>query len=202
MFKPCKTISNTIITIIKKKKKLNLAKNFLLVPLCWQLALPGNVWAAPTETVESDVRIPPMASEYLHRSSPRESLISVSVLGAVHKPGLYYIPSPSSVVKLLTLAGGGSENGDLTEVILRRDLNSPTLQKSSWLSPTSKRSYRLNLQSHIQSGEQNELYLAQNDVLFVPAKEPLISSDLSRTVSVVSLAMGIVLTSILISKNR
>ncbi|WP_374031200.1 SLBB domain-containing protein [Bdellovibrio bacteriovorus] len=59
----------------------------------------------------SDIKPPAQASEYIFRSSPKESLISVQLLGAVYKPGIYYVPANTELLKLLTLAGGTTNGG-------------------------------------------------------------------------------------------
>jgi phosphomevalonate kinase len=48
-----------------------------------------------------EIKEPPSASEYIYRSSPKESLIGVQLLGAVQNPGIYYIPTNTDVLKLV-----------------------------------------------------------------------------------------------------
>ncbi len=73
------------------------------------------------ETASSffEVKEPPRAAEYIYRSSPKESLIGVQLLGAVKNPGIYYIPSNTDVLKLLALAGG-TEDAELSEILVRK----------------------------------------------------------------------------------
>jgi competence protein ComEA len=73
-----------------------------------------------------EIKEPPRAAEYIYRSSPKESLIGVQLLGAVKNPGIYYIPTNTDVLKLLALAGG-SEDADLSEILVRKNRSD-----SSW----------------------------------------------------------------------
>ena len=66
-----------------------------------------------------EIKEPPRAAEYIYRSSQKESLIGVQLLGAVKHPGLYYVPPNTDILKLLTLAGGIDE-ANLSEVIVRK----------------------------------------------------------------------------------
>jgi hypothetical protein len=136
-----------------------------------------------------EVKEPPRASEYIYRSSPKESLISVQLLGAVKNPGIYYIPPQTDLLKLVTLAGG-ADDADLTEVVVRKT------------DPSQKGVYELDLEKLMKStSEVKSFKLAQDDFVYIPKKEPWISNDVSRSVTIVSLITSIVLTSILIEKN-
>lgn len=136
-----------------------------------------------------EVKEPPRATEYIYRSSQKESLISVQLLGAVKNPGIYYIPPQTDLLKLVTLAGG-AENADLTEVVVRKN------------DPSQKGVYELDLNKLMKSTtEVKPFKLAQDDFVYVPKKQPWISSDIAQSVTIVSLITSIILTSILIEKN-
>lgn len=136
-----------------------------------------------------EVKEPPRAAEYLYRSSQKESLISVQLLGAVKNPGIYYIPPQTDLLKLVTLAGG-ADDADLTEVIVRKS------------DPTQKGIYELDLNKLMKStADVKPFKLTQDDFVYIPKKEPWISNDVSRSITIVSLITSIVLTSVLIEKN-
>lgn len=149
--------------------------------------LQSQVTQAQTSFFE--VKEPPRAAEYIYRSSQKESLISVQLLGAVKNPGIYYIPPQTDLLKLVTLAGG-AENADLTEVVVRKN------------DPSQKGVYELDLNKLMKStSEVKPFKLAQDDFVYVPKKQPWISSDIAQSVTIVSLITSIILTSILIEKN-
>jgi len=137
-----------------------------------------------------EVKEPPRAAEYIYRSSQKESLISVQLLGAVKNPGIYYIPPQTDLLKLVTLAGG-SDDADLTEVIVRKN------------DPSQKGVYELDLNKLMKStSDVKPFKLAQDDFVYIPKKEPWISNDVSRSITIVSLITSIILTSVLIEKNN
>ena len=136
-----------------------------------------------------EVKEPTRAAEYIYRSSQKESLIRVQLLGAVKNPGIYYIPPQTDLLKLVTLAGG-AENADLTEVVVRKN------------DPSQKGVYELDLNKLMKStSDVKPFKLAQDDFVYVPKKQPWISSDVAQSVTIVSLITSIILTSILIEKN-
>ena len=136
-----------------------------------------------------EVKEPPRAAEYIFRSSPKESLITVQLLGAVKNPGIYYIPPQTDLLKLVSLAGGTNE-ADLTEVLVRKTDSSQ------------KGVYELDLNKLMKSSSEVKPFkLAQDDFVYIPHKEPWISKDVAQSVTIVSLITSIILTSILIEKN-
>ena len=136
-----------------------------------------------------EIKEPPRAAEYIYRSSQKESLIGVQLLGAVQKPGLYYVPANTDILKLLTLAGG-IEEANLSEVIVRKS------------DPSQAGVYELDMNKFMKSSTDSKPFkLTQDDLIFIPKKEPWISNDVSRTITLVSLVTTIVLTAVLIEKN-
>jgi hypothetical protein len=135
-----------------------------------------------------EIKEPPRAAEYIFRSSPKETLIGVQLLGAVKNPGIYYIPPTTDLLKLLALAGGEND-ADLSEILVRK-----TDSSQSGV-------YELNMKKLMKMSEAKPFKLAQDDFIYVPKKESWISSDVSKTVTIVSLLATIVLTGVLINKN-
>lgn len=149
----------------------------------------------------SDIKPPQQSSEYIFRSSPKESLIAVQLLGAVHKPGIYYIPANTDLLKLLTLAGGTTNGGDMSEILVRK------MEPKSWEEIKSKAineyqgAFEVDGEKIIKYGGAKSLKLAQDDFVYVPPKSQWISADASRGITMVSIVLGIVLTAVLIDKN-
>jgi hypothetical protein len=136
-----------------------------------------------------EIKEPQRAAEYIYRSSQKESLIGVQLIGAVQKPGLYYVPLNTDILKLITLAGG-SDDADLSNVVVRK------------VDPSQTGVYELDVKKLMKSSaEIKQFKLAQDDFIYIPKKEPWISNDVSRTITIVSLITSIVLTSVLIEKN-
>ncbi len=55
-----------------------------------------------------------------HQAEPE--MITIHIVGAVSKPGIYHLPAGSRVYELLEAAGGASEDADTTSVNLARPL--------------------------------------------------------------------------------
>lgn len=136
-----------------------------------------------------DIKEPQRAAEYIYRSAPKESLIGVQLIGAVQKPGLYYVPLNTDILKLITLAGG-TDDADLANIVVRK------------IDPAQPGVYELDVKKLMKSSAETKAFkLAQDDFIYIPKKEPWISNDVSRTITLVSLVTSIVLTAVLIDKN-
>lgn len=153
------------------------------------------------EGLLGDFRTPLQASEYIYRSSPKESLISVHLLGAVQKPGIYYVPAQTDLLKLLTLAGGAASNGDLSEILVRKTEVQGWDRIQSKAISEHRGAYEVDIKKFIQYGGSKQLILAQDDFIYVPQNEPFISAEVSRTVTIFSVVLGMALTALLIDKN-
>lgn len=164
----------------------NFLKKIICVTLAQLLFLQSFSFAESSSYFE--VKEPPRAAEYIFRSAPRETLIGVQLLGAVKNPGIYYIPPTTDLLKLLALAGGESD-ADLSEIIVRKT------------DPGQTGVYELDMQKLMKTTGGKQFKLTQDDFIYVPRKEPWISSDVSKTVSILSLLATIVLTGVLIDKN-
>ena len=136
-----------------------------------------------------DIKEPQRAAEYIYRSTMKESLIGVQLIGAVNKPGLYYIPANTDILKLLALAGG-TDDADLSNVLVRKT------------DPSQPGVFELDMDKFMKtSNEAKNFKLTQDDFIYVPKKQPWISNDVSRSITIVSLITSIILTAVLIEKN-
>lgn len=158
-------------------------------------ALAGNELGAV-----GDIKTPSQAAEFIYRSSPKESLISVQLLGAVQKPGIYYVPTNTDLLKVLTLAGGSNSNGDISEVLVRKQEPSQWAKVQSKAVDEHRGTYEIDVQDLIKRGGGEVLKLNHEDLIYVPPKEALVSPEASKTVALVSVVMSIALTGLLISK--
>jgi hypothetical protein len=165
----------------------NFFKKIICITLSQVLILQSTAFAQSTSSF-FEVKEPPRAAEYIFRSAPKETLIGVQLLGAVKNPGIYYIPPTTDLLKLLSLAGG-EVDADLSEIIVRK------------VDPTQVGVYELDMKRLMKTTGGKQFKLTQDDFIYVPKKEPWISNDVSRTVSILSLLATIVLTGVLIDKN-
>ena len=162
-------------------------KKIICISLSQIFILQSTAYAQSTSSY-FEVKEPPRAAEYIFRSAPKETLIGVQLLGAVKNPGIYYIPPTTDLLKLLALAGG-EQDADLSEIIVRK------------VDPAQSGVYELDMQRLMKTTGGKQFKLTQDDFIYVPKKEPWISNDVSRSVSILSLLATIVLTGVLIEKN-
>jgi competence protein ComEA len=165
----------------------NIFKKIICITLSQIFILQSTAFGQSTGSF-FEVKEPPRAAEYIFRSAPKETLIGVQLLGAVKNPGVYYIPPTTDLLKLLALAGGEND-ADLTEIIVRK------------VDPVGNGVYELDMKRLMKTTGGKQFKLTQDDFIYVPKKEPWISNDVSRTVSILSLLATIVLTGVLIDKN-
>jgi competence protein ComEA len=147
-----------------------------------------------------DIKAPQQASEYIYRSSPKESLISVQLLGSVQKPGIYYVPTNTDLLKLLTLAGGSSNGGNFSDVMVRKTEPADWSKVKSSALDEHKGTYEVDVQELIKQGGGNSLTMAHNDLVYVPPHESFLSPETSKTMTIVSVGLSIVLTGLLIGR--
>lgn len=105
-----------------------------------------------------------------------QALIRVSVLGEVRAPGPFAVEPGTTLLQILTRAGGPSERADLTKAQVVRD----------------GRAIRVDLQSALAGSVAGRYALFSNDVLYVPRKRGFTRESLGLLFSglgvVVSLA--------------
>lgn len=126
------------------------------------------------------------AAEIVYRNDPEEVLIPIYLMGAVGKTGLFHVPPRTDLVTLLTLAGGPGLSSNLREVIHRRQM--PTVSVSE-----------VDVMAMLTNPELKSPMLKANDVVFIPSKEPIISSDTMLVMGFISGITGLILTGLLLS---
>ena len=151
-----------------------------------------------------DLKGPQQTAEYIFRNSARDNLISVQLFGSVARPGLYYVPDDTDLLKLLTLAGGVNNVGELQEVFVHKS------EPKSWLSydrnflkQVSGTAYKVDVDGFLKkSSAFKPLKMAHQDFIYVPRREPFISEDAYRAVTVASVVLSAILTGFLIDQYR
>lgn len=135
-------------------------------------------------------------SEFLFQDYKNQELISIRLLGAVAKPGLYHVPKNVNLVTLLTLAGGPTRNADIEKIKIGNDSKAFTGKKS--VATFKQKNLTLNLNRAITAGSDPKYMLQSNDIVLVNQKKAWISSDTFRLVSILSVVLSGVLTALVI----
>jgi protein involved in polysaccharide export with SLBB domain len=106
-----------------------------------------------------------------------QPLIRVSVLGQVRAPGLYPVEPGVSIIQLLTLAGGPTDEANLKRAQVVRD----------------DRAFTVDLQSALGGSAAGRVALYSNDVVYVPQRHSLFSREnVGLAATLASLALTVV----------
>ncbi|MCK4235134.1 SLBB domain-containing protein [candidate division WOR-3 bacterium] len=99
------------------------------------------------------------AGYYIYLGEGDELLISVQIWGQVKSPGLYSLPEKSDVVTLLSLAGGPTENADLSKIrMIRKGIEKDSL-------------FTINLKKALLEGDKEKVILKPGDIIeIIPSK--------------------------------
>lgn len=129
-------------------------------------------------------------SEFVFQSYKGQELMTIKLLGAVQKSGLYHVPKKMDLATLLSLAGGTTSDANLQKVLIGQDKS--LAQTPEGQAP--QKSLELNVEEKLEKGEINLYDLRANDVVLVKRKEPIIGTDTWRLISLISLALTSILT--------
>lgn len=152
-------------------------KKYLTFCLCY-LFLSQRLWAAD----RMDRYRIGTPSEFVFQSYKGQELMTIKLLGAVQKSGLYHVPKEMDLATLLSLAGGTTSDANLTNVLVGQ--KTKTVQKS----------IEINVEEKLEKGEINIYDLRPDDVVLIKRKKPVIGTDTWRLISLISLALTSILT--------
>lgn len=128
-------------------------------------------------------------AEFVSGNYPGAVLIRVNLLGSIQRSGIHHVPTRTDLLTLLALAGGPTADADLTEVVLKRKKRGR------------EEVVPLNLEEIVKEPGNRGPELEPNDMVFVPAKTPLINPNVVTTVSLLSSVLAIVVTSVVLMKK-
>lgn len=140
--------------------------------------------------------------EYVSGNYPGAVLIPVTILGPVPKQGIHHIPTRTSLVKFLSLAGGVTPNVDLSEVVIKRMVGrekSPNGKNNEAVSQ--EEIIKIDLGDLLESAGSRGPLLQQDDIVVIKENHPLIDNNTILAISVISSLLGIVVSSIVISNE-
>ncbi len=173
-----------------------------LAALLGQIAFVPVASAARGENI-LDMKGPQQTAEYIFRNSPRDNLITVQIFGSVARPGMYYVPEDTDLMKLLTLAGGVETSSELDEVVVRKMDGKPwAAMRSSYVKQKNTNTYIVEVDELLRKSVSiKPLKMNHDDFVYVPKQEPWISNNFSKVVSLVSVVLTGVLTYVIIKEK-
>lgn len=146
---------------------------------------------------------PQQTAEYIFRNSPKDVLISVQLFGSVARPGLYYVPEDTDLLKLLTLSGGTLNSSEMEEIIVHKaEVKSWENLKLKSLEKSQSGTYQVDVDSLLRNESSvKPLKMGHQDFVYVPQKSPWISNDASRAITLGSILLSAALSVLLFQKN-
>lgn len=127
-------------------------------------------------------------SEFVFQSYKGQELMTIKLLGAVQKSGLYHVPKQMDLATLLSLAGGTTSDANLSNVLVGQKVKGKESQKS----------IEINVEEKLEQGKINIYDLRPDDVVLVKRKKPVIGTDTWRLISLISMALTSILTIVVI----
>lgn len=114
-----------------------------------------------------------------------QPLIRVSVLGEVRAPNVYPVDPGTSLLQLLTVAGGPTDRAKLRDTRVIRD----------------GRAFRVDMESALDGSAAGRIVLYSNDVIVVGRRRGLTSENLGATLTAASLVLAILNIAFLVRQN-
>ena len=114
-----------------------------------------------------------------------QPLIRVSVLGEVRSPNVYPVDPGTSLLQLLTVAGGPTDRARLQDTRVIRD----------------GRAFRVDMEGGLRGSAAGRIVLYSNDVIVVGRRRGLTSENLGYTLSAASLILAVLNIAFLVRQN-
>lgn len=114
-----------------------------------------------------------------------QPMIRVSVLGEVRSPNVYPVDPGTSLLQLLTVAGGPTERARLKDTRVIRD----------------GQAFRVDMESGLKGSAAGRIVLYSNDVVVVDRKKGLTGENLGLTLTAASLMLTILNIAFLVRNN-
>lgn len=186
-----------------KSKASPVLQLFVAAVVFVQGALAHAQGSARMNTEILEFKGPQQTAEYIFKNSPRDVLITVQLFGSVARPGIYYVPEDTDLMKLLTLSGGVLNSSELEEIVVRKgDARTWHGLNLRFVDKTQDSVYRVDVDKLLkESPNLKPLRMSHQDFVYVPTKEPFISANASRIITIGSVLLSAVLTVLLIEKN-
>jgi protein involved in polysaccharide export with SLBB domain len=124
-------------------------------------------------------------SDFIIKRFPNQKLMPTRLIGGVQKPGFYQIPENTSLLSLMSYSGGALPTSNLRSVTIWRQ--------------ESKQAIELDLEKVLHDPNSVDPIVQANDVIYIPDKERLISTDTVTLILVVSTIAATILSAIAIN---
>lgn len=126
-------------------------------------------------------------NEFMSGQEPGVVMMKVNLWGAVRRPGIHHIPVKTSLIELMSYAGGPSDTAIMDSITIKRTVG----QEQKKIS--------INLSEVIHDQKVYDLVLKPDDIIVVPASQPWVSQNMFTIAMMLSILASTVLSVQLIS---
>lgn len=167
-----------------------LAIHILTVSVCFSAELPVNDLSLQDIALPSEIKdIGKQAGAiYYNTSTKNKALVPTHLWGEIQRPGLHFIPTDTTLIKGLSMAGGPTGTAKLNEVILSRQNLDGSI-----------RQYEFNLSGGGDSDAHN-FKMQAGDSIFL--KRDTFYENRSYYTSWISIALSLITTFFIVTKVK
>lgn len=170
---------------------MNIKKLLALSLVAAMIATP--VWAQNVSTgltLSKELQIGGRGNEYVSGDYPGAVLMKINLWGAVNRSGIHYIPTKTDLVTLLSYAGGPADRAKLDEVVIKRTLGNG---KQTVI--------EVDVEDILEGGGEKSPVLEANDIVVIPASNPLISNDTIALIGVIATVVSVAATGFILQRT-
>lgn len=128
-------------------------------------------------------------NEFMSGKEPGVVMMKVNLWGAVRKPGIHHIPIKTDLISLLSYGGGPNETADIDDVTIKRNLGK------------TQKIIQIDLEDVIHGNKAYDLTLQPDDIIVIPAKQPLINQDTYMLATLITTLATAALTIAILGKQ-
>lgn len=123
-------------------------------------------------------------SEYFYNQNNVDLLVPVRLMGNVTKPGLYHVPSHTSMLTLISISGGPGRNADVENISLFSINGSQSNLALSKLMHSEK-----------------DYIVKQGDLIYIPDKKVTFDQNTVNAFTVITGIVSVLLTAVLVAEQ-
>lgn len=134
-------------------------------------------------------RLMTRAEEFFSEEVAGETLISVHLLGAVARAGVYHVPRNTDIVHLVSLAGGTRAEADLSEVSIKRR------------NKAKEEVIGVNLEELTEEPGNHPPVLQTGDIVLIKAKQPIFERDTVTAIAVLTSLISVLASVVVLIRS-
>ncbi len=163
--------------------KTNFFKSVVKVQIFIFFSTSAQVFAAPILDINSASREFKTESEYSGANKDKRLLIKIRLLSGVSNPGVHYIPDTTSLLDMISLAGGLTDKAESDKIVIYRNMGNAS------------ETLKYDLDNILRDSRGSPPALMDNDTILIPERTNW-KTDLLQNLTIITSMLGIVVSSI------